>query len=75
MDYWHKPWQCPFFVWDEKRCVACEGGCRISFPDRDAAVSYMDGFCASREGGWKECSIAKMLNEFYDREEQNHGNT
>lgn len=33
--YSHKTWACPFFRWDERLCVRCEGGC-MSFPDREA---------------------------------------
>lgn len=39
--YSHKTWACPFFHWDERLCVRCEGGC-MSFPDREALAEYAD---------------------------------
>ena len=35
--YSHKTWACPFFRWDERLCVRCEGGC-MSFPDRKSCT-------------------------------------
>ena len=41
--YSHKTWACPFFHWDERLCVRCEGGC-MSFPDREALAEYADRY-------------------------------
>ncbi len=69
MDYWHKKWQCPFFVWDDRSLVACEGKCRIIFPDDVAAREFMEGYCASLSG-WESCAIAANKLRFYERQEQ-----
>jgi len=61
----HMYWQCPFFKWDGKMEVSCEGG-RVKFPEAEDAKGYFEKYCA---GDWKNCSIARMLNQYYDREE------
>ena len=63
--YSHKTWSCPFFVWDERMAVHCEGG-RLRFPDREAVNEYTDRFCAG-DMGWKNCTVARNLLLFYER--------
>ena len=63
--YSHKTWSCPFFVWDERFAVHCEGG-RLRFPDREAINEYADRFCAG-DMGWKNCTVARNLLLFYER--------
>lgn len=69
MDYWHKAWTCPFFKWDDQKCVGCEGG-KLLFADKESAVEYMDAYCASQEHAWKNCSIAASLLKYYDRKDE-----
>jgi hypothetical protein len=69
MDYWPKAWQCPFFVWDDVCRVCCEGKCVINFPDRTEAKKYIELYCAS-DGGWKNCSAARMLLSYYERTQE-----
>lgn len=38
----------------------------MNFPDDDAKRDYTERYCASLEG-WKKCSIAGNLLEFYER--------
>ena len=72
MGYSNKTWACPFFKWDEKRKVHCEGG-GAGFQDRETYVEYTDRYCASVQG-WKSCSLAVALLEYYDRTgDENHG--
>lgn len=68
-DYWHKAWSCPFYAWSDRQRVMCEGGVAIKFPDVKAAVEYMDAYCACGENGWRKCTIAACLLEYYDRKE------
>ena len=63
--YSHRAWACPFFTWDERLCIHCEGGV-VKFKDREAIVGYIDQHCACGVG-WKECSIAIYLNSYYER--------
>lgn len=65
MGYSNKTFACPFFKWDERLCVHCEGG-RPTFPDRAAATEYIDRYCAD-VNGWRDCSIAKTLLRYYER--------
>ena len=59
MGYSNKTFACPFFTWDERLAVHCEGG-RVTFPDKEAALEYIDRYCAS-PAGWRECSMAAAL--------------
>jgi hypothetical protein len=49
--------------------VLCERECRVGFPDTISAKKHFDAFCANSNNGWKECSIAKMFEEYYDRKD------
>ena len=69
-DYWHKKWVCPFFVQSGMQRVSCEGGCIQKFPDRETAIRFMDEYCASPCGGWKSCSVASTLLQYYERKEE-----
>lgn len=69
MGWSNRTWTCPFFKWDERLCVHCEGG-RVRFPDGRAAAAYTSRYCASANG-WKLCTLAAGLTEFYEREDKN----
>lgn len=66
MDYWHKAWICPFFRWDDRLKVVCEGGSRVTFPDQRGAKRFIEAYCANEAGGWKRCCIAAALTEYYE---------
>lgn len=66
--YTHKSWACPFFSWDERLCVHCECGSRVRFYDQQEAGAYQDRYCAS-VNGWKDCTVAASLLQYYDRED------
>lgn len=68
MGYSNKTWACPFFKWDERLRVHCEGG-TISFRDRQEAAEYIDRHCACVDG-WKKCSLARSLLGYYERQEE-----
>ncbi len=63
--YSHRTWTCPFFTWDDMRSVHCEGG-RLKFKDCTAANAFTGRYCAGGTG-WKSCTVAKALLEYYDR--------
>lgn len=65
--YSHKVFVCPFFKQDERLGIFCEGG-KLKFQDREAAREYTDGHCASMDG-WKRCSLARNLLDYYERKE------
>ena len=62
--YSNKTFACPFFKWDERLCVHCEGG-RVTFPDKAAAQEYIDRYCAAQ--GWQACTVASALLRYYER--------
>ena len=64
--YTNRSWVCPFFKWDERLRVHCEGGRQV-FPDGQAARDYAGRYCACMEG-WKNCSVADNLLRYYERE-------
>lgn len=64
MGYSNKTFICPFFKWDERLGVHCEGG-KVVFPDRAAAEDYIDRHCGA--GGWRNCSVASSLLRYYER--------
>ncbi len=66
MGYSNKTFACPFFKWDERLCVHCEGGV-VRFRDRREAMEYIDRYCASVDG-WEKCSLARSLLGYYERE-------
>ena len=73
--YSHQTWSCPFFTWDERLAVHCEGG-RIRFPDWDARQAYTGQYCACEglltgfnANGWKRCTVARNLLRYYERTE------
>lgn len=66
MGYTNKTFACPFFLWDEKLKIHCEGGCRVVFRDRTGAMEYIDLHCGDVKG-WEDCSVAKSLLRYYDR--------
>ena len=70
MDYWHKFWACPFFKWDDQTKVACEGGCKLIFPDKRTACDFMDRYCANNPG-WRSCTLAQSLLLYHERNEKN----
>lgn len=63
--YSNKTWTCPFFTWDERLAVHCEGG-HIIFRDREEAVEYINRHCGCMDG-WKDCTLARSKLRFYER--------
>lgn len=68
MEYWHKPFECPFYLWNEKRTIGCEGG-KIHIESKLAFMEFME----TCETKWKSCPIAQALindeeRKHYDKE-------
>lgn len=64
MDNSHIPY-CPFYRKDGADKLYCEGG-TIKFPDKEARHEIVYNVCAS-EKNYKNCTIYKMLMNYYDR--------
>lgn len=63
--YSHKSWCCPYFKWDNKEAIKCEGG-TLKFPDFKTCSQFADQYCASLMGnGWKLCTIARTISLWY----------
>lgn len=63
--YSSRIWVCPFFRWDKRRQVYCEGG-TVSLPDLETFQEFVNTYCAA-DKGWENCAIAKAMTEYYDR--------
>ena len=66
--YSSRVWTCPFFQWDERLAVHCEGGSRVRFARLRTYRQYVSCYCCDLNG-WRRCSIADALNKQYDDEE------
>ena len=58
---------CPFYKSDKNLNLKCEGG-TIKLPDSTSRFKYMNEYCA-HEKQWENCSLAKCLMEYNEREE------
>jgi len=58
-------WTCPYYRWDEKGKIHCEGGV-ICFRERRTQTRYADRFCG---GDWGRCTLARSLNLQYEEDE------
>lgn len=58
---------CPFYSWEEKHKVHCEGGV-MNFLDAEAMREYISQYCAQNPG-WKKCTVAQNLQNTYERVE------
>ena len=63
---------CPFFVRDrglsrasKKYCMSCEG-CALKFPDKQSKRLFVYKLCAHPDG-YKDCTMYKVLYDYYDR--------
>lgn len=62
--YSTRRWECPFFRWDERRCIHCEGG-RMHMQDLESYRRYVRTYC-DNSGGWENCTMARSLMDYYD---------
>ncbi len=62
--YSGRRFECPFFKWDERAKIHCEGGI-IALP-RAEFTTFVERYCASLEG-WKGCPMARALNRYYEK--------
>lgn len=63
--YFPKLFICPYYTWDDRLSVHCEGG-KISFHDTESANAYKENFCTC-QSGWKKCTVSLYLTKYYDR--------
>jgi len=59
-----KVYDCPFWRWEERMRVHCEGG-NVRFSDAAMRADYIGRYCANNPG-WKACSIAAGLLRHYE---------
>ena len=69
--YSNRIWVCPYFSWDERCTVHCEGGTRVRFAHYRTYADYVRTYCCDVDH-WHRCSVAAALNKQYE-EEDNDG--
>lgn len=58
--YSNRVWRCPFFRWDKREEVRCEGGHVRTFQHQRELAAWARRYCG-RETGWEACPIARDL--------------
>ena len=66
--YWHMYVICPYFCWDAKEAIGCEGKTTHRFPKGKLCKEYQAKYCAA---DWKSCTYAQALNQYYEAEGDN----
>lgn len=61
--YSKRIWICPYFSYDTKDYMRCEGG-RVCFSKKELNKRYFDKYCGSYE--WGKCTFARELNGYYE---------
>lgn len=64
----HRYCLCPYFQRTMKNAIFCENGTRFNFKDGEGQHQYYEQFCCDQ---WQGCTVAKALNDFYEREAKN----
>lgn len=59
--------QCPFYKRDDYLTFHCEGA-KLKFPDGDARIEHVLGYCANFHN-WRKCPIAHYLENYHFRKE------
>lgn len=59
-----KTWVCPFWKWEERLTVYCEGA-KTEFRTPGARTAYIDRFCANIPG-WEQCPLAAELSKCFE---------
>lgn len=62
-DQYNRAYVCPYMKRTRETSIRCEEG-GMAFKSKDDAKAHIDRYCCR---GWKECPVAKRLNEYYER--------
>ena len=68
--YWHYNFACPFYDFDTRERIGCEGGIVVEMPDRRDLKQIMREYCCD-VNRWEECPIAKIIVKKYEQEDDN----
>lgn len=60
MGYSNRVWRCPFFRWDKREEIRCEGGHIRRFQHQRELAAWARNYCG-RETGWEACPTARAL--------------
>lgn len=60
MGYSNRVWKCPFFRWDKREEIHCEGGHAKVFQHQRELAAWAREHCG-KETGWEGCPIAQTL--------------
>ena len=62
--YRNEVFACPYYLWESKSAVKCEGG-TIRMPDGAAALDYFWTYCCD-VSGWRRCTVARAISRHYE---------
>ena len=62
--YRNEVFTCPYYGWETKSAVNCEGG-KIRLPDAEAAREYFRTYCTDLNG-WRRCTVARAITRHYE---------
>lgn len=63
-------WRCPYYRFDEKHAVHCEGGSIFRIRDKGIFYKHADMYCSDAKN-WEKCQIAECMTKLYEKRE-NH---
>lgn len=69
-EYWHKLFECPFYVTNRRTEICCEVG-TLTFDTIEATTGFMERACITN---YRECPIYLSRQIDYDVEEENEKN-
>lgn len=58
---------CPYYQQTREKRVCCEGGSRVSFPDKQAMADYVARYCANLPD-WSRCTLARARSRYHERD-------
>lgn len=69
MHYSRRTWCCPYYRYDEKFVVHCEGGSMFKLRDREIFADHADRYCGNAKD-WTKCPTADALTKLYEKRER-----
>jgi len=72
MHYSRRNWCCPFYRYDERFTVHCEGGSVFRLKDQEIFASFADKYCGDVKG-WAQCPIAAALWWLWEKQNEGKG--
>ena len=69
MHHSRRVWRCPYYKFDRKLEVHCEGGSVFRVADRAIFYEHANRYCSNAKH-WERCQIAECLTKLYNKQTQ-----